>query len=682
MLNKTKAITAFVLLFSLSTNSSPALDETKAEKKYPNYGHEYLKEDKFENFNRKVFAFNDKLNRYAIRPVHIVWASVMPKYGMDRIQSVTTNLEYPKRVASCLVQKDFKASKNETFRFLINTTVGIAGLYDPAERYFKIAPVDEDMEQALAKIKVKQGPYLIMPIMSATTTRGMIGEVLDTALDPTLYIGMPIVSLAKTGLTVNKTYPMQRLLKGVEQRFVDPYQIVRTLYGIDNYIKNANLDRSEFLEAKLRNEQSELEVNDIKEESSPGVKKAKKTVHEPPLVADIMLSDYNSQGPMIDSLRTAFFDLPNISNSPWSELSAWNKSFSRSIKTGYVNVTPGREKHKYKYMLQKDKTAPVAILYPSTGEGVEAHHSVVFARLFYDEGYSIIIQGSNFHWEFVKSMPEDYRPGKPTDDANYLRLTTSKILESLNSKRGCEFRDKIIVGTSFGAMAALFVADKEHRENTMNITKYIALSPPIDAIYALKQLDKHNEDWNKIPDIKHTAAIAAVKALQLAQVKDLHTDETREKIINSAPFSEDEAKLISSFTMRQKLSDVVFAIENAPKSKKSDIYETIHNMSYSDYIEKYLVQEGSKLEDMSRSESLYSIADYLEKNDNYKIYQTTDDYFTNQQQLKQLKNFSGKKMVLLSNGGHLGYLYRKEFQDDLKKEISFKDKEVQEVNGL
>jgi len=112
-------------------------------------------------------------------------------------------------------------------------------------------------------------------------------------------------------------------------------------------------------------------------------------------------------------MRTALFDLPGVDESIWSELSIWNRSFSKRIKTGSIELTPERDKYKYRYIMQKDKSAPVAILYPSIGEGIMSSHSVLFAKLFYDAGYSVIIQGSHFHFEFLKSMPEGYRPGLP-----------------------------------------------------------------------------------------------------------------------------------------------------------------------------------------------------------------------------------------------------------------------------
>ena len=139
MLSKNK-IVSFALLVLLALNNISVLAEkidiqaVQTENyKYPDYATMYVGEDKYEKFNRKMFNLNTKLNKYIARPVHILWSSIMHKYGMDRIRSAYNNIEYPKRLASCLLQRDGDALKKETVRFLTNSTIGLGGLFDPAD---------------------------------------------------------------------------------------------------------------------------------------------------------------------------------------------------------------------------------------------------------------------------------------------------------------------------------------------------------------------------------------------------------------------------------------------------------------------------------------------------------------------------------------------------------------------
>lgn len=686
MLSKNK-IVSFALLALLALNNISVLaakNDIQAVQtencKYPDYATMYVGEDKYEKFNRKMFNLNTKLNKYIARPVHILWSSVMPKYGMDRIKNAYNNIEYPKRLASCLLQRDGDALKKETVRFLTNSTIGLGGLFDPADKIFKIKPTNENMEQALCKCKMSSGHYMVMPVLNACTPRSLCGRMLEAALDPSVYLATPLTSIIKFGLMVNRTSYMQPLAKMIESTYADPYDIQKKLYGLENYIRNSNLDRKDLLEteAKLVQEgQSALaeemiaqigndEKSDMEEGRPTGMAAELELIKKPPLTPDIVLDDYNSQTPVIDSMRTALFDDSSVNKSMWNELSIWNRSFAKRIKTASISVDETREPYKYRYILQKDKTAPLVIMYPSIGEGSNAHHSIIFAKMFYDAGYSVIIQGSHFHWEFVKSMPEGYCPGIPSQDADYIKLVTSKIMESVCAKYGCDFREKVVVGTSFGAMATLFVAEKESKNNTLGINKFIAISPPIELVYALEQLDKNSEEFDKnSPEVKHKTAITAAKILQLSQLK-----ENSDFKIDTLPFTDEESKLITTFILRQKLSDLIFTIENIAKNTKTDFYQTVNNMSYRDYAEKYLLKNGMlTLDDIKYETGLYSLADYLTHADNYKIYQSFDDYFINKNQLARLKTLAGKHLVCLNCGAHLGFLYRKEFIDALKSDI-------------
>ncbi len=686
MLSKNK-IVSFALLALLALNNISVLAAkndilaVQTENcKYPDYATMYVGEDKYEKFNRKMFNLNTKLNKYIARPVHILWSSVMPKYGMDRIKNAYNNIEYPKRLASCLLQRDGDALKKETVRFLTNSTIGLGGLFDPADKIFKIKPTNENMEQALCKCKMSSGHYMVMPVLNACTPRSLCGRMLEAALDPSVYLATPLTSIIKFGLMVNRTSYMQPLAKMIESTYADPYDIQKKLYGLENYIRNSNLDRKDLLETEaelVQEGQSALaeemiaqigndEKSEVEEGTPTGMAAELELIKKPPLTPDIVLDDYNSQTPVIDSMRTALFDDSSVNKSMWNELSIWNRSFAKRIKTASISVDDTREPYKYRYILQKDKTAPLVIMYPSIGEGSNAHHSIIFAKMFYDAGYSVIIQGSHFHWEFVKSMPEGYCPGIPSQDADYIKLVTSKIMESVCAKYGCDFREKVVVGTSFGAMATLFVAEKESKNNTLGINKFIAISPPIELVYALEQLDKNSEEFDKnSPEVKHKTAITAAKILQLSQLK-----ENSDFKIDTLPFTDEESKLITTFILRQKLSDLIFTIENIAKNTKTNFYQTVNNMSYRDYAEKYLLKNGMlTLDDIKYETGLYSLADYLTHADNYKIYQSFDDYFINKNQLARLKTLAGKHLVCLNCGAHLGFLYRKEFIDALKSDI-------------
>lgn len=748
---KNKCFISLVMLFYLMT---PAYgNETNTISKYPDYAKEFLGQDKFENFNRKMFILNGALNKYAVRPITKVWTSIMPKYGMERMKFAYNNILYPRRLVSCIIQKDFKGAGQTTARFLVNSTAGLGGMFDPAKRYLKIEPVNENMEQALAKLKMKAGPYLVLPILSSATPRALFGRALDSALDPTSYVGTPVIAAVKAAFTLNNAALIQPLAKTVETTFLDPYYITKAMYGLQTAILNANYDRRKVLnnadlnaknkidpynnlaetyfkkdiktiEDEIKEVAAIIETNSIIETETAAEKNlqqennstinvsddseketlseaipAESTVadnsnsthpieitakeiikggtqtdeilYDDELLPDIILKDYNPQHPVIDSMRTALFEMEGIYDSIWDEASIWNRSFNNRVKTSSVQIFDDRDKYKFRYIMQKDKNSPLAIIYPSVGEGIESHHSTQLAKLFYDEGYSVAILGSAFHFSFVKSMPENYHPGIPTEDVKYIKKATSTILDTLEKKYECKFKDKVVLGTSFGAMSSLFLAESEAKENTLNISKFISICPPVELMYAIEAIDNNSEEWNKNPDnIKERTTLTAAKILQ-AYNDNQEGNFKQEQL----PFNIEEAKLITGFVLHQKLTDLMFAIENINPMKKTDFYDKMANMNYKAYAEKYLVNEKHPdINEFSQTASLHNIKNYLSNNSNYRIYHTMDDYLTNKSQLKQLRRYSKSRLTLIDKGAHLGFLYRNEFLDDLKKEISLKPK--------
>lgn len=632
-----------------------ALESKKIEiNKYPDYAYVFNGEDKYENFNRKMFSFNIKVNKYIIKPANIVWASIMPKYAMERIKNCYTNIEYPKRMVSCLLQKDFKSTGKETSRFLINSTIGLGGMFDPAKNKFKIKPTNEDMEQVFSNYNTKKGPFLVLPFAPPNNVRGYVGKIFDYGLNPSTYFMGVVPIIAKAGFEANRTSYSQALIKNIEERFADPYDATKKLYGIDNYIKNTNLDTKE-VSAKIVDAQTIENENKIELKTS--------------MNSDMVFKDYAPQSPTVDSMRTSLFEIPNSDKSIWNELSIWNRSFNKKIKTSEVNIDSKRENYKFRYILQKNKKAPIAIVYPSIGEGAFSHHPIVFAKIFYDAGYSIIIQGSSFNWEFIKSAPKDYRPGLPYRDAQYTRIVTSKILKNLKDKEKIEPYGKIIVGTSYGSLIALFVAAQEEKENTLNISKYISICPPIDLFYALNKLDSYSAKCNQSsPELQKRTAIVADKLRELYKVN------TSVSEFQAFALTEEEGVIATNFIMRQKLSDVIFTLEEVSKNKKTHIYKQINDMNFNDYINKYVVKNITKpVNELNYEMSMYSIEKFLTNNAKYKIYAAIDDYYTNEEQLNWLKKTGSNKVVLLQNGSHLGFLYRKEFQDALKNDIAISE---------
>lgn len=644
-------ISFLILLFTLSNS---VFSQTDVQPKYPDYSILFVGIDKWENFNRKIFVFNIKANKYIIRPLTIVWASVMPQYGMDRIKSVYANLNYPVRAVGSLLQNDSTTAKTESKRFLINTTMGILGLYDPAAVKFNIPARNENIEQALAYHNINKGNYLVLPIIAQGNTRDIVGQILDMPLNPVNYMFFAgPISLVSGGVsTVNDASYIQPILS-LADNYADPYFISKQMLGIERYIQNKNIDRINYLENK-NTDINEINISDVNSDKEVKIK------------TDVSLNDFSPQNKETDSMRSIIFDGQKVDKSFWAPLSLWNKSFNKKIKTDSVRIVKDKPELKFRYILQKEKISPLAILYPSIGEGINSEQSVIFAKILYDEGYSVVIMNSSFNWAFVKSMPDEFKPGLPYKDAKYLRMATAEILEKIQANKDITFSNKILVGTSYGALTGLLVADQESLEGTLGISNYYFVCPPIDIFYALKQIDSFaDNNILKSNDLMQSVSMTSEKILQITN----HDFTKDDKII--IPCSEQEAMWVINYSMRQKLYNLVFTIEKANSLQKNDIYQIVNNMSFYDYAKKYLIEGTGKSEgELSYASSLYSISNFLKNNTQYKIYHSADDMLTTPEQIKWLKDTTSNKTILFDNGSHLGFMYRKEFFDIFTKDIA------------
>src|SRR5690606_3168170 len=128
-------------------------------------------QDPWENFNRKVYAFNNVVDRYFLKPVTKTYRYVTPDFVEKRISNVFSNvLELPSAFNGLLQGKPASAG-HDTGRFLINSTLGLAGMFDVAKHMGLDNGEREDFGQTLAVWGFDQGPYLVLPFLGASTLR-------------------------------------------------------------------------------------------------------------------------------------------------------------------------------------------------------------------------------------------------------------------------------------------------------------------------------------------------------------------------------------------------------------------------------------------------------------------------------------------------------------------------------
>jgi len=191
--------------------------------------------DPWEPFNRKMFTFNMRVDDYFIRPIATVYAKVLPRPARRGIDNVFSHVRFPVRFVNCLLQGKPASAYREVGRFFTNTTLGVAGLFDPAAQWYGVAPQDEDFGQTLGAYGVPGGPYVMVPFFGPSNVRDTAGFVADLATDPLSYvIGGTLVFAARAATEfssrVNNRSLNLDLFEDVDRFTLDPYVAVQDFY--------------------------------------------------------------------------------------------------------------------------------------------------------------------------------------------------------------------------------------------------------------------------------------------------------------------------------------------------------------------------------------------------------------------------------------------------------------------
>lgn len=188
--------------------------------------------DPLEKFNEAMFEFNRGLDRSLIKPVAKAYNLVMPDELQQMIGRGFTNINVVPRLVNNLLQGKWAGAGRELARFLINSTVGIGGLWDMARQEWDIQPSKADFGQTIGKWGAGPGAYLVLPFLPPLTVRDGIGYVVDGAMDPLSYI-LPFIwdRLAmQIADTINDRSLNLDLFQGFEETTVDFYAAVRNAY--------------------------------------------------------------------------------------------------------------------------------------------------------------------------------------------------------------------------------------------------------------------------------------------------------------------------------------------------------------------------------------------------------------------------------------------------------------------
>jgi phospholipid-binding lipoprotein MlaA len=187
--------------------------------------------DPWESFNEKMFDFNLKLDRHVLKPVAQVYDRVLADELQRMISNAFDNVGAIKRFVNSLLQGKWDGAVREFSRFMVNTTLGVGGLFDVGKTA-GIAKSNEDFGQTLGVYGFGPGPYLVLPFLEPMTVRDGIGKGVDGFLDPLSYF-LPFFwerLVLKIEDIINDRSLNLELFQGFEETVVDFYSAVRHAY--------------------------------------------------------------------------------------------------------------------------------------------------------------------------------------------------------------------------------------------------------------------------------------------------------------------------------------------------------------------------------------------------------------------------------------------------------------------
>ena len=210
--------------------------------------------DPFEDFNRAVFDFNEALDAAIFLPLAKIYRAIFPKPVRDTFRNFMRNLNAPFILANDVLQGEGERAGMTLSRFLINTTLGVGGLFDMATG-LGVPYHDEDFGQTLGVWGVEEGVYLVLPVIGPSTVRDGFGKVGDAFLNPLNYVGATgddkeKILFAERSDLADFLFGV-RLLEGVDlrERLIEPLELLKKdPLALDHY----TLIRSVYLQRRKK----------------------------------------------------------------------------------------------------------------------------------------------------------------------------------------------------------------------------------------------------------------------------------------------------------------------------------------------------------------------------------------------------------------------------------------------
>ncbi|MBI5596791.1 MAG: VacJ family lipoprotein [Elusimicrobia bacterium] len=225
-----------LLLLLLAFPGAARAQDAAPDDDFASFGEEFKTEaprpDPLRHWNRAFFHVNDKFYFWLAKPVSRAYGHVVPRPARMAVDRGFDNMRWPVRFVGCLLQLKMGRAGQETRRFLVNSTLGLGGLFDPADRWFGWqAPPSEDLGQALGRWGVGEGFPFTIPILGPSNLRDGLMIVPSMFMSPVPYVAdLPVSMGVASGEQMNYISLHVGEYESLKKDALDPYTFVRDAY--------------------------------------------------------------------------------------------------------------------------------------------------------------------------------------------------------------------------------------------------------------------------------------------------------------------------------------------------------------------------------------------------------------------------------------------------------------------
>jgi ABC-type transporter lipoprotein component MlaA len=594
--------------------------------------------DPVEPLNRVMWGFNKALMTDVIKPTSKVYRFVVVKPVRTGIGNFGRNLTYPGRLINNLLQGKWTGARDESYRFLGNTTVGIGGFFDVATKW-NIPKSDADFGQTFGKWGWKPNCYLMLPILGPSNERDTLGFAADTAANPLIYIA-PYHIVANNPLTYLGPYT---------------YFTYAVMYN----------DLSDSVGEYVRFSQAEMDPYSEIQYAW--------TFARANRVADFQVKGKQDDA-SLETLESVFFTYKD-------------PEFPSRGKTRSVVIPATGRKLKFTFWLQPSN-APVVYILPGLGSHRLAQPALALAELVYRNGFSAVCISSVFNSEFMEHASTAAMPAYLPVDGHDVHVALTIIDHRLRALFPDRLGEKALMGYSMGAFDSLFVAAERTNPPSLGVgatsqppliqfDRYVALNTPIRMAQGISKLDEFYRAPLEWPAKERTDNIENTFLKVAALSKSTLTPQT------SLPFDAVESKFLIGLNFRLILRDVIFSSQRRVNQgvlqhaiwnyRREPAYQEILRYSYQDYFEKFAIPYYQKrgiasptAETIEKADDLRTYGAALRANPNIRIIVNQNDFLLADEDLAWLRaTFVPEQLTVFPQGGHLGNLFNPAVQKSI-----------------